>query len=73
MGLEQHILRCIVDHVGGKREDVKGVSMGLLSRMSKGTSGISTRKLKQIFAENGMTGNITIHGAGTKTTINFFD
>lgn len=73
MNLEQQILKCIVDHVGGKRENVKNVSPAMLSRMSKGTSGISTSKLKKIFEANGMTGSIVIHGAGQKTTINFFD
>lgn len=73
MNLEQKILKCLVDHVGGKQKDVKDVSPALLSRMSKGTSGISTRKLKEIMKANNMSGELVIYGSGTKTTINFFE
>lgn len=73
MNLEQKILKCIVAHAGGKQKDVKGASKALLSRMATGTSGISTKKLKEILRENNMTGDLVIFGNGTKTTINFFE
>lgn len=71
--LDQKIYKLLLDHCGGKREQIKGSNVTTLSLMANGKSNLTVASVKKLLADNGMTGEITIFGAGTKTTINFFE
>jgi len=71
--LDQHIHRIIVDHCGGKTQNVKGIAQGTLSKMAKGKSNVTVRTIREALKANGMTGEIIVYGNGTKTTINLFE
>lgn len=70
--LDQKIYRLLLDHCG-KRELIKGSNTTTLSLMANGKSNLTVSSVKKLLSDNGMTGEIIIFGAGTKTTINFFD
>jgi hypothetical protein len=48
---------------------VKGISTVQLSKLKLGTSGISTTKLKEILALNGITGKLVLEVDGNSVTI----
>lgn len=71
--LDQKIHRILVDHCGGKQQNVKDIPQATLTKMSKGVSNVTMSTIRRALASNNMTGEIIIYGAGTKTTINFFE
>lgn len=73
MKLDQQIYKLLLDHHKGERSEIKGTNETTLTQMSKGKSNLRISTVKKLLADNGMTGEIILYGAGTKTTINFFD
>jgi hypothetical protein len=69
MKLEQQIHAFIVNVVGGKQQDVKGLSQTSLSKMKKGTAGITVKTLKSLLIENGIQGAIVLQTENQITTI----
>lgn len=68
MKLEQQIHGFIVSKVGGKQQDVKGLSQTSLSKMKKGTAGSTLKTLKTLLTENEIDGSIILSHDNGKTT-----
>lgn len=70
--LDQHIYNMLLEHHKGDRKKIVSTNQTTLSQMSKGKSNLKISTVRQLLKDNGMTGEITIYGAGTKTTVNLF-
>lgn len=71
--LDQRIYNLLLEHHDGNRDKIQIGNKTTLSQMANGKSNLTVKTVKKILSDNGMTGEITIFGAGTKTTINFFE
>ncbi len=72
MNLEQEIHAFIVRKAGGNQKDVKGVSQTTLTKMKRGKSGMSTKKLSQVLKDNEIDGTLNLESENTKVTIKLF-
>lgn len=66
--LERAIHDFLVERCGAAYK-IKGISTVQLSKLKLGTSGISTTKLKEILALNGITGKLILEVDGNSVTI----
>jgi len=68
MELERAIHGVLVN-AAGSASKVRGITEAQLSNLKNGKSSISTTKLKEVLAMNGITGELILHFSGSVTTI----